>query len=157
MQNVASNERGFTLMELMIVLALMAVMAVVAVPSLLSYYQSASLRAGAEHLASVMGRARHLAIRQNTSVCVERTGSNLRFRTTNAVPPDCNGTVFAGEGTDGAGIIQIANDLQVGGATNAIFTNAGGASTPATYSLTDPETGRSRNVVVTSTGRVTIQ
>lgn len=41
-------------------------------------------------------------------------------------------------------------------ATNAIFTNAGGASTPATYTLTDPRTGRSRNVVVTSTGRVSL-
>ena len=41
-------------------------------------------------------------------------------------------------------------------ATNAIFTNAGGASTPATYTLTDPRTGRSRNVVVNSTGRVSL-
>jgi hypothetical protein len=28
---------------------------------------------------------------------------------------------------------------------------------PVTYTLTDPQTSRSRNVVVTSTGRVSIQ
>ena len=51
----------------------------------------------------------------------------------------------------------VANDLQVGGAANAVFTNVGGASTVATNTVTDPKTGRSRNVVVLASGRVTIQ
>lgn len=152
-----SNERGFGLLELSVVMALIGVLSIFAVPSLLSYYQSSSLRAGAEQLAAVMSRARHLAISRNTSVCVERVGTTVRLRMAT-----CSGNVWtetqeSGVVTSTTGIIQIANDLHVSGGTNAIFTNAGGASTPATYTLTDPRTNRSRNVVVTSTGRVSIQ
>jgi Type II transport protein GspH len=104
-----------------------------------------------------MNRARQLAISRNSSVCVERSGTAVRLRPTTVTPADCTGAAWTGVGTDSAGLIQIANDLQVGGATSAIFTNVGGASTTATYTLTDPKTGRSRSVVVSATGRVTIQ
>ena len=152
MPNRTSNERGFGITELIVVVALIAIMATLGVPSLLSYWQSSQLSAGTEQLASVMNRARQLAIRTNTSVCVERTGTNIRLRT-----GTCAGTIWTGVGTDGAGLIQIANGLQVGGATSAIFTNMGGASTTATYTLTDPTTSRSRSVIVAATGQVTIQ
>ena len=157
MRNRTSNQQGFGLAELIVVVALIGILGALAVPSLLTYYQSSSLTAGAEQLAAVMNRARHLAISQNRSVCVERNGTTVRLRPTSTTPPDCTGTVWTGVGTDSAGVITIANNLQVGGATNAIFTNAGGASTTATYTLTDPSTSRSRSVVVSSTGRVTIQ
>jgi prepilin-type N-terminal cleavage/methylation domain-containing protein len=147
-----SNEQGFGMAELIVVVAIIAIIAAAGVPSLVTYWQSSRLTAGAEQLASVMNRGRQLAIRSNTSVCVERTGTNVRLRT-----GSCAGTIWTGVGTDSAGLIKIANDLQVGGATNAIFTNVGGASTTATYSLTDTKSGRSRNVVVAATGRVTIQ
>jgi hypothetical protein len=60
-------------------------------------------------------------------------------------------------GTDSAGLITISNNLQVGGAANAVFTNIGGASTAGTFSLTDPTTSHSRSVQITSTGQVIIQ
>jgi type IV fimbrial biogenesis protein FimT len=153
MPNRTASERGFGLTELIVVVALIGIMAALGVPSLLSYWQSSSLTAGAEQLASVMNRARQLAVRSNTSVCVERTGANVRLRTAS-----CAGTIWTGVGTDSAGLIQIANNLQVSAATaSAIFTNVGGASTTATYTLTDPKTGRSRSVVVSASGQVTIQ
>ncbi len=154
MRNRTSNERGFGLVELIVVVALLGVLSVLAVPNLLSYYQSSSLTAGAEQLAAVMNRARHLAISRNTSVCVERTGTQVRLRLGSCVDAT---VVWGGPGTDSTGAIQIATDLQVGGAATAIFTNAGGASTPGIFSVTDPKTNRSRNVVVASTGRVSIQ
>jgi prepilin-type N-terminal cleavage/methylation domain-containing protein len=152
MKAITSNERGFGLTELVVVVALLGILSLFAVPNLVSYYQSSSLTAGAEQLAAVMNRARHLAISRNTSVCVEINGTTVRLRTAS-----CAGTIWTGVGTDSAGTIVIANNLQVAGATNAVFTNTGGASTAATYSLTDPKTGHSRNVVVVATGRVTIQ
>jgi type IV fimbrial biogenesis protein FimT len=157
MPNTVSNDRGFSLTELLVVVGLIGVLSLVAVPSLLTYWRTSSLAAGAEQLASVMNRARQLAINQNRSVCVERSGTNVRLRPTSASPADCTGAVWTGVGTDSAGLIQIANSLQVSGAASAIFTNVGGASTTATYTLTDPKTGLSRSVVVSSTGRVTIQ
>jgi prepilin-type N-terminal cleavage/methylation domain-containing protein len=154
MKAITSNERGFGLTELVVVVALLGILSVFAVPNLVAYYQSSSLTAGAEQLAAVMNRARHLAISQNTSVCVERTGTTVRLRTVS-----CAGTIWTGVGTDSAGTIQIANNLQVGGAATALFTNVGAAATTTnyTFSLTDPKTGLARNVVVVSTGRVTIQ
>jgi prepilin-type N-terminal cleavage/methylation domain-containing protein len=154
MKAIASNERGFGLTELVVVVALLGILSVFAVPNLVAYYQSSSLTAGAEQLAAVMNRARHLAISQNTSVCVERNGTTVRLRTVS-----CAGAIWTGVGTDSAGTIQIANNLQVGGAATAIFTNTGAATTAGTitFSLTDPKTSRSRNVLIVGTGRVTIQ
>jgi prepilin-type N-terminal cleavage/methylation domain-containing protein len=153
MVNKVSTERGFALTELIVVVAMIGVLSLLAVPSLLSYWQSSSLAAGAEQLAAVMNRARQLAVRSNTSVCVERTGTSVRMRTVS-----CGGTIWTGVGTDSAGLIQIANNLQVSAATaSAIFTNVGGANPAATYTVTDPGTNRSRTVVVSTTGQVTIQ
>jgi Tfp pilus assembly protein FimT len=152
MLKTASTERGFSLSELLVVVGLIMVLSVVAVPSVLTYWRTSSLTAGAEQLAGVMNRARQLAISTNNSVCVQVTGSNVRLRTVS-----CAGTIWTGIGTDSTGVIQIANSLQVSGGTSAIFTNIGGASTTATYTLTDPKTGRTRSVVVAATGRVTIQ
>jgi prepilin-type N-terminal cleavage/methylation domain-containing protein len=152
----ASNDRGFGLTELLVVVGMLGVLSAVAVPNLISYYQTAVLGAGTEQLAATLTRARHLAVRQNTSVCVERSGTTLRLRTVN-----CSGTIWTGAGTDSTGTVTISNGLQVGGATTMLFTSAGGATfasgTQATFSLTDPKSNRLRNVVVTSTGRVSIQ
>jgi prepilin-type N-terminal cleavage/methylation domain-containing protein len=156
--NRLSSERGFGLAELIVVVAIVGIITALGVPSLLSYWQASRVSAGAEELAAVLNRARHLAVRQNTTVCVERTGTNVRMRT-----GGCGGTIWTGVGTDGAGLFRIANELQVGTlGGNAIFTSAGGATAsagamPLTYSVTDPATARTRNVLVQSTGRVTIQ
>lgn len=161
MLNKMSNERGFSLTELIVVVGMIGVLSLLGVPSLLTYWQTSSLTAGAEQLASVINRARQLAIGQNTSVCVERTGTNVRLRM-----GSCAGTIWGTAiggwgpviGADSAGNIQIANNLQVTAATaSVIFTNAGGASTTGTYTLTDPKTNRSRTVVVSTSGRVIIQ
>lgn len=157
MQTPTSSDRGYGVTGLVVVMGMIGVLSVFAVPNLLSYYQSSSLTAGTEQLAAVMTRARHLAINRNTSVCVERVGTTVRLRMATCAGNVWTGAQETGIVTSSTGIIQIANDLNVSGATNAIFTNAGGASTPATYTVTDPRTGRSRNVVVTSTGRVSIQ
>jgi len=152
MLKTTSNERGYSLSELLVVVGLIMVLSLVAVPSVLTYWRTSSLTAGAEQLAGVLNRARQLAISTNNSVCVQVTGTNVRLRTVS-----CAGTIWTGIGTDSAGVIQIANNVQVSGGTSAIFTNIGGASTTATYTVTDPKTGRTRSVVVSATGRVIIQ
>jgi len=146
------NERGFGLAELIVVVAVIGVLAALAMPTFLTYWQTAGLSAGAAEMSSVLGRARALAIAQNTSVCVQVSGTSVRFRTVS-----CAGTIWTGSGTDSAGLITLANSMQISGATSAIFTNAGGANPGATYTVTDPRTARTRSVVVAATGRVTVQ
>jgi len=153
MLNKMSNERGFSLTELIVVVAMIGVLSLLAVPSLLRHWQNTSLSAGAEQLSSVLNRARQLAISRNGPVCVERSGTSVRLRTVS-----CAGAAWTGVGTDSTGLIQIANNLQVSASTGSvIFTNVGGANPGATYTLLDPKTNRSRTVVVSTTGRVIIQ
>ena len=146
------DERGFGLAELIVVVAMIGVLMALAMPSFLSYWRSSLISAGASELASVLSRGRALAIAQNTNVCVQVSGTSVRFRTVS-----CAGTIWTGSGTDGSGLITLSNGVQVSGATSAIFTNAGGASPGATYTVTDPKSSRTRSVVVSATGRVTVQ
>jgi prepilin-type N-terminal cleavage/methylation domain-containing protein len=148
----SSGQSGFGLTELVVVIALVGVLAALATPSLLSYSQSSALGAGAEEVASVLNRGRALAITQNTTVCVQVTGTNVRLRT-----GGCAGTIWAGVGTDSSGVIALSNSIQVSGGTSAVFTNIGAAAPGATYTVTQPTTGRTRSVIVAATGRVSIQ
>lgn len=146
------NPRGFGIAELIVVIALIGVLAVLGVPNLLTYWQTSALGAGADELAGVLGRGRALAVTQNTAVCVQVTGTNVRF-----IIPSCAGTVWTGTGTDAAGVIRLSSGLQVSGGTSAIFTSTGGANPGATYVVTNPKNGNTRGVAVTTTGRVAIQ
>jgi len=152
MSNRRLNERGFGLAELIVVVAVIGLLAALAMPSFLTYWQSSSLSAGAAEMASILNRGRQLAIAQNTSVCVQVSGTSVRYRTVS-----CAGAIWTGTGTNSAGLISLSNGLQISGAASAIFTNAGGANPGATYTVTDPKTSRTRSVVVAATGRVTVQ
>jgi prepilin-type N-terminal cleavage/methylation domain-containing protein len=152
MRSRLSNERGFGLTELIVVLALIAVLSVFAVPNLLTYWQTSTLGAGADEMASILARARAMAITENTTVCVERSSTYVQYR-----KPGCGGAVWAGRGTDSAGAIRLASGLTVSAATaSVVFTNLGAASTAGTYTVTNPKTSQSRTVIVDASGQVRI-
>lgn len=148
------NARGFTLIELIVVMAMIGILAVLAAPTLISYWQASSLQAGARELASAVNLGRQLAISRNTTVCVEVTGTNIRLRT-----GGCGGTIWTGSGTDGAGVIRISDpgNLNITTTANVVFTNLGAASTAGTYTVTNPVNNQTRTVVVSGSGRVTVQ
>src|SRR3989442_7872359 len=91
------NARGFALPELMVVAAIAGVLAVLAAPTLVSYARASTLQAGARELATVINLGRQIAITQNTAVCVEVAGTNVRLRT-----GGCGGGRWGG-GPAGAG------------------------------------------------------
>jgi type II secretion system protein H len=147
------NERGFGLAELIVVVAIIGLLAALAVPSMLTYWQSSTLSAGAAEMASILNRGRQLAIAQNGNVCVQVSGTSVRYRSVS-----CAGTIWAGTGTTSAGLVSLSNGLQISnGGASVIFTNAGGANPGGSYTVTDPRTSRTRTVQVTATGRVTVQ
>jgi len=146
------NERGFGMTELIVVVAILGVLAALGVPNLLRYWQTSTLAAGADELAGVLSRARALAVTRNTTVCVQVTGTNVRF-----VIPTCAGTAWTGTGTDAAGVIRLSSSLQISGGASAIFTSTGGANPGVTYTVTNPTDSKTRSVQVLTTGRVTVQ
>lgn len=146
------NERGFGLAELVAVMLIIGILSVLAAPTLIDYWHSSTLQAGAEELAVVLNRGRQLAITGNTSVCVQVTGTNVRYLT-----GGCGGTVWTGPGTNASGVIQLTSGLQVSAGNSVVFTNLGAASTAGTFTVTHPTTSKTRNVVVAGSGRVTVQ
>jgi len=139
--------------ELLLVLALVGVLSVIATPTLVSYVKTSALEAGARELATVINLGRQVAISQNTAVCVELVGSNVRLR-----QGGCAGTVWTGPGTDGAGVIKLSDpSTLVSSTANVVFSNLGAASPAGTYTVARAGDDRTRSVVVAATGRVSVR
>ena len=138
----------------MIVLAVTAITAVLATPTLLSYWDTWSLQAGARELASAINLGRQLAIAMRTPVCVDLVGGDLRYRV-----GGCAGKVWTGPATDAAGTVRIseATPLELSSNGRPVFTTLGAASPGATYTLRHARTRASRTVVVAGSGRVSVQ
>jgi Tfp pilus assembly protein FimT len=150
--------------ELLVVVAIIAIVTAASFPFFLSYWQSATLTAGAQELASVVNRGRQLAIAQNTPLCVTynetdpgtgQPSGRVRFWT-----PGCPGTgglsAWAGPGTDSNGFITLANRVTVSAAPNVVFNQLGAATTAGAYTVRHSVTARTMTVTVASSGRVTV-
>jgi prepilin-type N-terminal cleavage/methylation domain-containing protein len=148
------SPRGFTLVELMLVVSIIGILAVLVTPSFVSFWHTSALQAGARQLATVLNLGRQIAITLNTTVCVEAIGTAIRLRQNG-----CSGAIWMGPGTDGAGVIRISEPgaLLLSTTANVVFTGLGAASPAGTYRMTNPLTGGTLTVVVAATGRVSVR
>lgn len=73
------NNRGFTLLELVVIVALMVVMASLAIPATSSWRQNAQYRQAAREAVSILRRARSIAVRQNQNTTVTVDLSNREY------------------------------------------------------------------------------
>jgi prepilin-type N-terminal cleavage/methylation domain-containing protein len=141
---------GFSAIELVVVVAVIGIIMAASAPTFFSYFRTAAVRAGAEEMSAVLNRARLLAIKDNTSMCVTNAGNRVRY----FVGP-CDGTVWTGPDTDAAGFIQLASNISM--TTGQVtFTYIGTATAPASYTVTNPPDASSLTVNVTAAGRVSI-
>jgi len=148
------NEAGFSLMELIVVIGVIAIIMAASAPFFLSFLRTSALRTGAEEMVTVLHRARHLAIRDNTTMCVTNDGTRVQYRIAT-----CGGTVWTGPGTDAAGFVRLVNNITVASGQNAVFTYIG--TTPplagtVIYTVTNPQDSRTLSVIVSPSGRVSI-
>ena len=146
-----SGQGGFSATELIVTVGVIGILMAASTPFFLSYLRTSVLRGGAEEMAAVLNRARQIAIRDNTSMCVTNDGTRVQFRIAT-----CGGTIWTGPGTDTTGFIRLANSVTVASAQNIVFTYMGTATTSATYTVTNPRDGHTMRVAVTAAGRVSI-
>ena len=151
------NERGFSMAELLVAVAVLGIVAALGYPYVATYLQSAQLRGAAQEVATIVNGARQLAIARNTNVCVTVSGTGALYRT--GTSNACGGgAVYTGPGTAADGTMTLQNTMQISGTTaNVTFSSLGAAVTAGTYTVRNPNTGLTRNVVVSAAGRVTIQ
>lgn len=134
------------------VVAVIGILTAVSAPAFVSYWRSATLKAGAQELAAILNRARQVAISGNTTVCVNQTANRVQF-----VKGGCAGTVWTGPGSDGTGRFTLQNSVTVSSTTaNVIFNFMGAATTSGVYTVTNPINNASMHVTVALSGRVTI-
>lgn len=131
--------------------AVIGIVMAASAPFFLSFIRTSTLRAGAEEMSTVLNRARQLAIQDNRSMCVTRTGSHVQYRV-----GSCGGAVWTGPGTDGGGLIRLANDITVASGPDVVFTYIGTATAAGTYTVANPQDGRTLSVVVAPSGRVSL-
>ncbi len=73
------RERGFTLLELLVVLAIVALVVVIALPRIGAGLPGAALDAGARRIAAGLNEARSLAVVRNRAVRFTLNGAAKRF------------------------------------------------------------------------------
>jgi type IV fimbrial biogenesis protein FimT len=147
-----NTSRGFTMIEVIVVVALIGIIMVLAMPMFLSYWRTSTLRASAEEFAAALNGARQVAIKENTTVCVKNASGQLRYAI-----GGCSATTFyTSGGTDASGWIKLQNNVTVSGATDVTFTYLGAAGTAGTYTVTNPVNNSTLTVTVAASGRVTI-
>ena len=154
--------RGFTIVELAVVLGVVGILAAAGTPYFIDYLQSAKVRGGAEELATIVNQGRQAAISNNCTVTVNMLSNNVQLSLgTNCPRPaycaslPCN---WRGPGTDSSGNFTLAaGNLVTAVTASPVFTYLGASSTPGTFTVTNPTDGRTLSVVVAASGRVTIQ
>jgi type IV fimbrial biogenesis protein FimT len=148
---MSEDARGFSMVELLVILAVIGIVSAFALPSFLTYWQGATLRAGAEELVTVLNEARQLAITSNNTVCVTTTTTTIQYHV-----GACGNATFIGPGTDSSGNIKLTSAVQITNNPQVTFTYLGGAGASGIFSVRNPVNSTTQTVSVTPSGRITI-
>ena len=141
---------GFSMPELVVVCAVIGILFVMTVPFFLTYYRSATIKAGSQQVIALLNQARELAVKQNDNVCVQLPSiSQIQLRL-----GGCAGAVWTGPGTDAAGNISLPQGFMLAAPNDIVFSYLGAALPATTYTLNDSTSGATVTVSIALTGRI---
>lgn len=149
------NPRGFTLIEVIVVVAVIGILALMSGPLFFSFLKAQQLRGASEQVRTLLNQARQLAIARNTSytVVVETANKRLRFCTDTACAAAVN--VWKGPGTDSDGYIKLDDAIEVPSADSPTFTYLGAAAPGGNIMVKKDST--CLDVKVSASGRIRIE
>jgi len=128
--NLLDRQRGFTLIEVIIVMAIMGIVAAIGIPALSDWREKQSVRSAAQALLAHMKQARIKAVADNRSVSITFTSSSYTFdadTTTDGSCGLCKNEVVL--------FSQFSNKLSVSPLTTKIFTSRGTLNGSTTITL----------------------
>jgi len=146
----ASNEKGFTLVELIITLAIASILLSMAVPSFTTTIKNNRLTTQANELISSINYARSEAIRRGTSVSL--TSASVNWHTGWVIADNNDTTIRNHEAFDSGSSL-------VGSAATVTYRGTGfiNAAAAITYTLCDDRTGETgRTITISLTGRPSV-
>ena len=155
-----SGPRGFTTVELLVVIAVIGIIAVTATPFFLSFLEAQQTRGAAQQVATLLHQARQLAITTNQNVCVQPAAlpaTQLHFCPGGCSGNGCSAAPFIGAGTDSNGWMRLENQAVITAVTANPTFNPLGTAGVGTITTQNARGSSSRNIIVSSSGRIRIR
>lgn len=146
-----NGNKGFSLVEVMVVLGILAILAVMAVPNLFKYGPKQRLLSAASDVKGAINLARMAAIKGNATAVIQFNTSTPGF--TVFVDTNNNGSKDAGETLLRTGSFRSDINVTTGFAGNKVsFDGRGMASAAADVTLQNAAVGKKTIIDVTVTG-----
>lgn len=149
---VISGKKGFTILELMIVITVMGILAAIAVPNFQTFMAQRRLNGAARMVMSDMMSARMQAVTHNNNFQVFFLDAN-RYQILD--DDNNNGVADSGEASQIINIQTTYSGVTMISTNNPIFSPKGTAANWATITLSN--SSGSRKVMVAITGRARIE
>lgn len=148
------NDRGFTLIELIVVVVIIGALFISAIPLYLSYQKRSEAKGGADQVVAGLNQARQLAITKNESYRVEMDTTNNRYRFVKV----SDSSIYSGPGTDSQGWFKLENNASISSVSaNPVFSYIGAANTASTITVRNRDGTYTYTISVNSAGRIKVQ
>lgn len=151
MKNTKPRQRGFTLLEVIIVVVIIGIMAAIAVPNFLSWLPNMRLKAASRDLYGHMMRAKVEAVKSNTPTL---------FNFSSGTGSPCTGGSYTFSNSAGNLVnTTMEHDVCLSTPTtypNGFKTNGAALGTTGTVLLTHPKSSKTYTITQTIAGGVSI-
>jgi prepilin-type N-terminal cleavage/methylation domain-containing protein len=154
-QTTILPQRGFTLVELLIVMGMMVVLMAIALPSFMQWRQGLNDRSTARHIASILRQARSTAITQNLEQQVRFDATIRQYSGLYKGNQSYNSWTWST--TESWTTIPSSVTIGPVGVTTIQFTPSGASSAPGTIDIKDSSGNVRFQVIVSASGQIQVK